>query len=74
MLKDKRLLVDMSALREMNERNECKFFWIPTDQQIADSLTKAGASNKLLIEVLSKGTLKGLPDVASLFKKERGDC
>ena len=73
-LKDKRLLVDMSALREMNERNECKFFWILTDQQIADSLTKAGASNKLLIEVLSKGTLKGLPDVASLFKKERGDC
>jgi len=74
MIEDKKLLVDMCALREMEERNEVDFCWIPTEEQIADSLTKAGASNKLLIDVVSKGTLKGLPSVVSLFKKKRGDC
>ena len=74
MIKDQKLLVDMCALRESNERKEVEFCWIPTEEQIADSLTKAGASNKLMIDVVSKGTLKGLTSVVDLFKKKRGDC
>ena len=40
---DKRLLIKMAILREMIERKEiAEISWLPTDVQIADSLTKKG--------------------------------
>ena len=49
---DKRLRVDIARLREMVHRCEIKVFWIEGKRQIADSLTKRGASNEKLIQVL----------------------
>ena len=43
---EKWLLVDVSATREMVERNEINITWIKKTKQISDILTKAGASPK----------------------------
>ena len=51
---DKRLRVDISALREMIERREFTMHWIESDKQVADVLTKKGASKNLLLEVLKR--------------------
>ena len=40
----KRLLVDISAIREMVEKAEINVTWIEKSKQIGDILTKAGAS------------------------------
>ena len=49
---DKRLRVDIARLREMVVRNEIKVFWVEGKRQIADALTKRGASTDKLIHVL----------------------
>ena len=41
---EKRLLVDISAIREMVEKAEINVTWIEKSKQIGDILTKAGAS------------------------------
>ena len=56
-LADKRLLIDMSALREMVERREVEMRWISSDKQLADVLTKAGANRQKLVEVNSTGKI-----------------
>ena len=56
-LADKRLLIDMAALREMIEKKELDLKWVRTDQQLADVLTKAGANKQKLVEALSTGSL-----------------
>ena len=56
-LAEKRLLVELAALREMQERREILVEWISTRQQLADCLTKAGANRQKLVEVLSQGKL-----------------
>ena len=53
----KRLLIDISIIREMIEKKEIKLKWIETKYQLANSLTKIGASNKLLNHVVSTGVL-----------------
>ena len=46
-LEDKRLLIDVSIIRDMLERKELtQFMWVPTEHQLANSLTKQGASSK----------------------------
>ena len=47
---DKRLRIELAILREMLNRKEiAEVSWIPTDKQIADSLTKKGVpSYKIL--------------------------
>ena len=37
---DKRLQILMAILREMIDQGEIEITWIPTDRQIADTLTK----------------------------------
>ena len=57
MLADKRLLIDMSALRQMQDRKEINVSWLSTSEQLADVLTKSGANKQKLIDVLSQGNI-----------------
>ena len=56
-LAQKSLRVDMASLRQMLDRNEIKMFWIPTEEQIADVLTKQGVNREKLRSVLRRGSL-----------------
>ena len=47
LISDRRLRVDLARLREMVSKKEIKVFWIEGRAQLADSLTKRGASAKL---------------------------
>ena len=58
-LEDKRLVLDVSILRDLVEQRELtEFLWIATDLQLADVLTKQGASSKLLLNVLNNDSLR----------------
>ena len=57
MMLDRRMRVDIAALREMSENNEVSFFWLETKWQLADVLTKKGASKLKLIEALKSSVL-----------------
>ena len=53
-LTEKRLKIDICVLRDMIEKGEISTIsWGESDTQLADSLTKCGASNKRLLDVLS---------------------
>ena len=54
---EQRLRLDISALREMKDKDEVKFSWIKSEDQLSDCLTKKGASTKALREVLGLGSL-----------------
>lgn len=52
-LENKRLQIDINMLREMLEKHEIsELRWIPTEDQLANSLTKVGASTEKLRRVL----------------------
>ena len=53
---DKRLRVELSSIRQQISDKEIILHWIDTKNQLADCLTKLGASSKLLINVLENGT------------------
>ena len=56
-IKDKRLRIDRSILKQMLEKGEIqKLQWIPKDKQIADPLTKHGAQTKSLLQMVSGET------------------
>ena len=55
---DKRLMIDMAALREMVERGQVIMNWVGTEKQVADVLTKAGVKKRKLTDVLSAGRLE----------------
>ena len=57
MVSEKGLLIDIAALREMQANRRINVEWISTQQQIADCLTKVGASKQKLIDVLCQGKL-----------------
>ena len=59
-LADKRLMIDMSALRQMVSEKEIEVIWIPAAKQLADVLTKSGADKSKLRNVLMKGSLTSL--------------
>ena len=50
---DKRLRVDISRLKEMMVKEEIKVEWIEGFKQVADVMTKAGASSELLRDILN---------------------
>ena len=54
---EKRLIVDISAVREMSDRNELSVTWIKKEKQLSDVLTKYGASNRLLLDILQTGRM-----------------
>jgi hypothetical protein len=63
MVKDKRLLRDIAAIRqELNEHIVESLTWVPDRNQLANCLTKRGASNVSLLAVLHTGMLPDLPE------------
>ena len=54
---EKRLIIDLGAMREMVEKEELVVEWIPNEKQLADVLTKQGASKEKLTEVICRGYL-----------------
>ena len=55
---DKRLRVDIAVMRQMVERKEIKkITWIDKSLQLANCLTKKGASPCKLLQVLGEGRL-----------------
>ena len=58
-ISDPRLRVDIARLREMSELGEVLFKWVPSEQQLADCLTKKGASTDMLRKALASGVLPG---------------
>ena len=54
---DSRLRVDVARLREMVELNEIDIQWIPKEKQLADPMTKAGASSVELLNILKEAKL-----------------
>ena len=55
-IQDLRLRVDIARLREMITLKEIRVEWIGKSGQLADVMTKAGASSSLLMSVLKHGT------------------
>ena len=51
-IQDSRLRVDVARIREMIQLKEVGVEWIAKEKQLADPLTKAGASSVKLLEVL----------------------
>ena len=56
-ISDTRLKVDVARLREMVTKEEIVVKWIDGKHQIADALTKRGASTASIIEVLNSSFL-----------------
>ena len=54
---ERRLLIDLSILREMVERKEITISFIESEKQLANCLTKRGASCDTLINVVQNGKL-----------------
>ena len=54
---DRRLRVEISALREYQEESRVSFQHVKGTQQLADVFTKRGASDTLLLQVLQSGKL-----------------
>lgn len=57
LMDDKRLRVDIAALREMNNQQEVVFRWLNSKRQVADVMTKKGPSKTLLMKVLQQSLL-----------------
>ena len=54
---DRRLRVEVSAIREMIEKGEINAMWVNKDKQLSDALTKKGASPNPLMNSLQRGSL-----------------
>ena len=54
---DRRLRVDISSIREYQDTNEIEVIWVNGCDQLADVLTKKGASSHKLIKVINEGKL-----------------
>ena len=54
---DARLRVDIACIREMVKLEEIQVDWVDKSKQLADCLTKAGASSSSLVEVLRSGVI-----------------
>ena len=53
LLEDKRLRIEMAILRESIQNGEIeKIVWISSKDNVANSLTKQGASTRYLVDVL----------------------
>ena len=54
---DKRLRVELSSIRQLVEKNELKVQWTEHQNQLSDVLTKKGASNSGLLQVIQSGRI-----------------
>ena len=53
LIQEKRLRIEIAALRESIENNEVTLKWIDSKHQISNCLTKQGACNQTLIQVIT---------------------
>ena len=58
LISDRRLRVEMSSIREMKEEGEIDIKWVKGEAQLADVLTKKGASSQQLMKVLKEGKIE----------------
>jgi hypothetical protein len=58
LITDRRLRVELSAIRESKEKGEIQIVWTSGDKQLADCLTKKGASPLALHAVINRGMLQ----------------
>ena len=56
-ISERRLIIELASLREIQDQKKICVEWIPTHEQLADCLTKAGANKQRLIDVLCQGKL-----------------
>ena len=61
LISDKRLRIDLSALREMYDKNEIEVKWVTTNSQVSNVLTKRGANRQDLVNILETGQLINTP-------------
>ena len=54
---DPRQRVDVARMKQMVKKGEIQVRWVSSRLQLADSLTKRGASTDYLLEVLAGGSL-----------------
>jgi len=58
MVDDKRLRIDIAALKDAMKKGELRAVrWCPGDKQLADCMTKRGASESKLLSVLNTGSI-----------------
>ena len=58
MVDDKQTRIDIAAMQQMlNTSKVNQVVWCPTGKQLANVLTKKGASSKLILDVLASGRL-----------------
>ena len=50
---EKHLVVDISAIQEMVERNEIRVTWLNKEKQMSDVLTKSGAPSNSMLQTLN---------------------
>jgi len=67
LITDRRLRVEISAIRELKERGELTLVWTPSDKQLAEVLTKKGASSHKLLESFKQG--KSEPEDATCLRQ-----
>ena len=54
---EKQMRIDIAVIKDTLQHFTCNVYWIPTEKQLANCLTKHGASNKLLLSVIANGKL-----------------
>ena len=57
LVSDRRLRVEIAAIREAKDRGEIEIMWTCAKNQLADVLTKKGASSSALIEAIGQGRI-----------------
>ena len=57
LVSDKRLRIDLGAIKEMLKRDVNQVKWLPGSSQLANCLTKRGASGEQLLTVFRTGRL-----------------
>ena len=57
---DRRLRIDIGSLKELIDYEHMQICWVPTDEQLADVLTKTGVNADKLINTLLTGRLPRL--------------
>ena len=56
-VEEKRLRVELAAIRESIRKKDIKVEWVKTTKQLADCLTKQGADSKKMRDALEEGSL-----------------
>ena len=57
LVEEKRLRVDISAVKEMMDNDNVTIVWVPGKEQLANCLTKNGAASAAMLTVLQHGSL-----------------